>query len=379
MILIFVISFACSLLATMGVIVSSHRHGHWSADHDLSGPQKMHVQAVPRIGGVGILVGVLAGAAGAMVTHPEFRQSILGFVACMLPAFASGLWEDFTKSISPRRRMIALAVSGVLGVVLLNGVILRTGWMPFDRLLLANGLAWIGIVGAVFAVTGVSNSVNIIDGMNGLASMCVVLMAGALAYISWRVQDVLVGSFALATLGAALGFFVWNYPRGLVFLGDGGAYVLGFIVAELGILLSARHVEVSMLAPLLIVAYPFFETLFSMYRRRFLQRRSMTQPDGIHLHTLIYRRLKRGAVNSRGVSDVRRANSGTSPYLWLLALVGILPAAICWNNSPALAFALLMFVLIYLNVYWRIVRFRSPRWMRSRRRGTFRNGGERES
>ncbi len=367
MILILIVSFACSLLVTLGVIASAHRHAHWSADHDLSGPQKMHVQAVPRVGGVGIFAGVIAGAIGAVILHPDYRQPILGFVVCMLPAFLSGLWEDFTKAISPRRRMVALALSGLLGVLLLNGVILRTGWLPLDRLLLVNGLAWLGTVSAIFAVTGVSNSVNIIDGMNGLASMCVVLMACALAYISWQVQDVLVGSFALATLGATLGFFVWNYPRGLVFLGDGGAYVLGFIVAELGILLSARHAEVSMLAPLLIVVYPFFETLFSMYRRRFLQRRSMTQPDGIHLHTLIYRRLRRGAVDSREVVDLRRANSGTSPYLWLLALVGIAPAAIWWDNSPALAVALLAFVLIYLFFYWRIVRFRSPRWMRSRR------------
>ncbi|MEP6502252.1 MAG: glycosyltransferase [Betaproteobacteria bacterium] len=369
MIWILAAAFACSVLATMAVIASAHRHAHWSADHDLSGPQKMHVEAVPRVGGLGIFAGVVGGAALAAWLNPGYRHSILMFLACLLPAFLSGLWEDFTKSISPRRRMVALALSGLLGVLLLDGVIVRSGWPPLDHLLIANGLAWIGTVGAILAVTGVSNSVNIIDGMNGLASMSVALMAGALTYISWRVQDAFVGSFALATLGATLGFFAFNYPRGLVFLGDGGAYVLGCIVAELGILLAARHPDVSMLAPLLIVVYPFFETLFSMYRRRFLQRRSMTQPDGIHLHTLIYRRLKRGAVDSRGVSDPRRANSVTSPYLWLLALVGIAPAAIWWDNSPALAAALLAFVLIYLWVYWRIVRFRSPRWMKARRRG----------
>ncbi len=365
MILILLVSFACALLATLAVIASAHRHAHWSADHDLSGPQKMHVHAVPRVGGVGIIAGLVGGMAAAICLHPDSRPQILAFAVCMLPAFASGLWEDFTKAISPRRRMVALALSGVLGVWLLNGAIVRTGWLPLDRLLLDNGLAWLGSVGAVFAVTGVSNSINIIDGMNGLASMCVALMATALAYIAWQVQDVLVGSLALATLGATLGFFVWNFPRGSVFLGDGGAYVLGFIVAELGILLSARHPGVSMLAPLLIVVYPFFETLFSMYRRRVLQNRSMTQPDGIHLHTLIYRRLRRNVSDANGL---RRANSSTSPYLWLLAALGIVPAAIWWNRSPILALALLAFVLAYLVVYWRIVRFHSPRWMQPRRR-----------
>lgn len=356
-------------MATFAVISSSHLHRRWSADHDLTGPQKMHMEAVPRVGGIGIFVGILAGASAIAWVHPQHRHEAVLLILCMLPAMLSGLWEDFTKSISPRRRMVALALSGLLGAWLLNGVILRTGWVPLDHLIVANGLAWVGALGAIFAVTGVSNSVNIIDGMNGLASMCVALMAAALAWISWQVQDVLVGSIALTTMGAALGFFAWNYPRGLVFLGDGGAYMLGFIVAELGILLAARHSEVSMLAPLLIVVYPVFETLFSMYRRRFLQRRSMTQPDGIHLHTLIYRRLKRNSRYSFDASLARSANSGTSPYLWLLSVVGIAPAAVWWNNSRMLLIALLFFALSYLWVYWRIVRFRSPRWMKARRCG----------
>jgi UDP-N-acetylmuramyl pentapeptide phosphotransferase/UDP-N-acetylglucosamine-1-phosphate transferase len=367
MIWILVVAFACAALATLAVIASGHKHGHWSADHDLSGPQKMHVVAVPRVGGIGIFAGVVGGAVATMWLHPQFRHQTLLFVACVLPAFLSGMWEDFTKAISPRRRMVALALSGLLGVIFLDGVIVRTGWFAFDQLMTVHGLLWIGAVGAIFAVTGVSNSVNIIDGMNGLASMCVALTACALSYIAWRVHDELVCGFALATLGASLGFFVWNYPRGLVFLGDGGAYLLGCIVAELGIVLTARHNEVSMLAPLLLVAYPVFETLFTMYRRRILKRRPMTQPDGIHLHTLIYRRLKRGAVDSHGVRDATRRNSGTSPYLWLLDLVVVAPAAVWWNNTPALALSLIVFVLIYLDVYWRIVTFRSPKWMEARR------------
>ena len=174
---------------------------------------------------------------------------------------------------------------------------------------------------------------------------------------------------ALSTVGAAFGFFIWNYPRGLVFLGDGGAYLLGFIVAELGILLTTRHPQVSMLAPLLLVAYPVFETLFTMYRRRFIQKRSMTQPDGSHLHTLIYRRLKRGPVDASGLRGSTRGNSGTSPYLWLLTAIVVIPATVWWGNTTALALSLFVFVLVYLDVYWRIVKFRTPRWMAYRRTG----------
>ena len=349
------------------VVYSEGLHAHWSADHDLSGPQKMHVKAVPRVGGLGILAGVCGGGLVAAWQYSDLRWELLLLLACMLPAFGSGIWEDFTKSISPRRRMVALALSGLLGVLLLGGKFTHTGWQVFDDLLATNGLLWLGAVGAVFAVTGISNSVNIIDGMNGLASMCTVMMNASLAYIAWRVGDDLVFGLALATVGATLGFFLWNYPRGLVFLGDGGAYLLGFIVAELGILLTTRHPQVSMLTPLLLVAYPVFETLFTMYRRRFIHQRSMTQPDGSHLHTLIYRRLKRGPVDESGVRGSTRGNSGTSPYLWLLNAVAVVPATIWWGNTPALALSLAVFVLAYLDVYWRIVRFRSPKWMGARR------------
>ena len=364
------VALICSSAAMLLVVAFSDRLAHWFADHDLSGPQKMHVKAVPRVGGIGILAGVCGGLAAAAWMRGALASEILLMLACMLPAFGSGIWEDFTKSISPRRRIVALALSGLLGVLLLGGKFTHTGWLPFDELVASNGLMWLGAVGAVFAVTGVSNSVNIVDGMNGLASGCTMMMNVSLAYIAWRLGDDLICGLALATAGATLGFFLWNYPRGLVFLGDGGAYLLGFIVAELGILLTTRHPQVSMLAPLLLVAYPVFETLFTMYRRRFIHQRSMTQPDGSHLHTLIYRRLKRGPVGASGVRGSTRGNSGTSPYLWLLNAVAVVPATIWWGNTPALALSLAVFILAYLDVYWRIARFRSPKWMGSRREST---------
>ncbi len=369
MILIFLLAFACSAIAMLVVVASAQRHAHWSADHDLSGPQKMHLQAVPRVGGIGILAGVCGGAAITAWAHDKLGMDILRLLACMLPAFGIGIWEDITKAISPRRRLVALALSGLLGVVLIGATLTHTGWAPFDNLLAAHGLLWLGSAAAVFAVTGIANSVNIIDGMNGLASMCTTMTNIALALIAWRVGDDLICGLALATAGATLGFFCWNYPRGLVFLGDGGAYLLGFIVAELGILLTARHAQVSMLAPLLLVAYPVFETVFTMYRRRFIQKRAMTQPDGSHLHTLIYRRIKRGPIDSMGVRGARRGNSATSPYLWLLNALAVIPAVLWWDNTPALALSLLVFMMAYLDVYMRIVRFRSPRWMSSRRAG----------
>jgi UDP-N-acetylmuramyl pentapeptide phosphotransferase/UDP-N-acetylglucosamine-1-phosphate transferase len=372
MIWILVGAFVCAAAVTLGVIASSHRHGHWSADHDLSGPQKMHSTVVSRVGGLGIFGGIVAGTAALLWREPAVAREALWVLACTLPAFLSGLWEDFTKAVSPRRRLLAIALSGLLGVVLVHLSFGPTGWPAFDELVSSSG---VGAVAAVFVVTGVANSVNIIDGLNGLASMCVALMMVALAYIALQVGDRLVAGLALATLGASLGFFMWNYPRGLVFLGDGGAYLLGFLVAVLGMLLIQRNPQVSILTPLVLVAYPVFETVFTMYRRRVLRGRPMTMPDGIHLHTLIYRRLMRWAVGAQDSVALTRGNSRTSPYLWVLSSVAVVPAAIWWDNTPALAATLVIFVALYLRTYWLIVRFRRPFWLVTPRRAPDDDGG----
>jgi UDP-N-acetylmuramyl pentapeptide phosphotransferase/UDP-N-acetylglucosamine-1-phosphate transferase len=369
MIWILALSFALSALATLAVIASASRHGHWSADHDLSGPQKMHAHAVPRVGGIGIAVGMLAGAVALALLQPANWQALAWVALCAAPAFGFGLIEDFTKAVSPRRRLAASALSGALGIWLLDAMITRVGYAPLDALLAASGLA---LLLTLLVVAGVVHAVNIIDGMNGLASMSVALMMAALCYIALQVGDELVAGMALATLGASLGFFVWNYPRGMIFLGDGGAYLLGFSVAELGLMLVQRNPSVSPLAPLVLVAYPVFETLFTMYRRKILSGRPVSQPDGIHLHTLIYRRLMRWAVGSNDAAALIRCNSMTSPYLWALSSIAVLPAAIWWNNTLALATSLALFVLAYLSLYWRIVRFKTPKWMEARS-GRFRH------
>ena len=205
---------------------------------------------------------------------------------------------------------------------------------------------------------------TIIDGFNGLASMCVVIMLAAVAYVAFQVNDPEIGVLGLVGIGAVLGFFVWNFPGGMIFLGDGGAYFLGFYVAELSILLLVRNSEVSPLFPLLVCIYPVFETVFSIYRRRFLRAVPPSMPDGIHLHSLIYRRLLRWAVGDRSARALIRRNSMTSPFLWALCMISVVPAVLFWDSTAVMAVSLALFAFGYVLLYWSIVRFRSPRWLR---------------
>lgn len=356
----FAASFLVALLATLLIMRSSLRHGHLSADHDLSGPQKFHARAVPRVGGAGVLFAIFVGVVIAQVTASPEARSLWLLAACSLPAFVAGITEDLTKNVSPRRRLLATAVSAGLALLLLDSVITRTAipgvdllvrWAPFAVLL------------TIFVISGVANAINIIDGFNGLASMCVLMMVLALAYVAFQVGDHFVLTAALITAGAVFGFFVWNYPAGLIFLGDGGAYLLGFLLGELSILLVHRNPTVSPIFPLLLCAYPIFETIFTMYRRKVVRGVATGLPDGIHLHTLIHRRLVRWTIDGNFERRLRRRNSMTSPYLWLLCLTSIIPSVLWWNDTAVLSASLLAFVVAYVWLYSRIVRFRTPRWL----------------
>ena len=357
--------FLVGLLATLFVMRSSMRHGHLSADHDLSGPQKFHARPVPRVGGAGVMAAIIAGALIAHVNESPAANSLWLLIACSLPTFAAGITEDLTKNVSPRRRLFATAVSASLAIWLLGAMIARTDVPGVDQL-----IQWApaSVLLTIFVITGVANAVNIIDGFNGLASMCVLMMILALAYVAFQVGDTFIFTASLITAGAVLGFFVWNFPAGLIFLGDGGAYLLGFLLGDLSILLVHRNPGVSPIFPLLLCAYPIFETIFTMYRRKVVRGVATAAPDGIHLHTLIHRRLIRWTL----AADVERRrltrrNSMTSPYLWLLCLFSVIPSLLWWQSTTVLSCFLLLFVVLYIWLYARIVRFKTPRWLIFRR------------
>jgi UDP-N-acetylmuramyl pentapeptide phosphotransferase/UDP-N-acetylglucosamine-1-phosphate transferase len=308
------------------------------------------------------LLGLLAGLAWqSPFDTPDFRD-LVQLTGCASIAFAAGLIEDLTKRVTPKVRLLATVLAAATALWLVDGVIGRSGIPALDLLLQLETwqVAPIAIAVTLFVVAGVSNSVNIIDGFNGLASLCVTLILGALAWIAYELGDALVLQGALLGLGAVLGFFVWNYPRGLIFMGDGGAYLLGFWIAELSVLLVHRNPSVSPFFPLLVCAYPIVETLFSMYRRKVIRGRHMGAADAAHLHSLIYRRLMRWAVGRHDAASLLRRNSMTSPYLWALSALSIAPALIFWDNSAVLCGLIVAFCWVYVALYRSIVRFHTP-------------------
>lgn len=348
-------AFLTSFFITLLIIRSKHLHQQFSGDVDFSGPQKVHKSAVPRIGGISIAAGLFA-AILIKTFHLEQQNLGLTLLVCAIPTFAIGLTEDLTKKISVKQRLFFTAISAACVVYLLEIKVLSVG-LPLIDFLFA--IPFFGVLLTIVAITGLANAYNIIDGFNGLASMVGIITLLALAYIAYILGDTTIIFLSLVMAGAILGFFIWNYPLGLIFLGDGGAYLIGFWIASLSIWLCQRHPEISPWFALLINGYPIMETLFTIYRRKIHRGKNPGAPDGIHFHTLIYRR----CLRARHFYSPLSANARTAPYLWLLAGLSIAPAVLWWQSTPILMAGCVIFMISYVWAYAKIVRFRMPSWM----------------
>lgn len=344
-----------------GIIVLSERwHGRFTGDSDMSKPQATHLRPAPRVGGLAILAGSLA---GLLVLGPSnmtltWLWPVL-FVAA-LPVFVAGLVEDITKDVGSLKRLLAAFASAAIAWWLLGGVSrVGVGWADW---ILA---FWpISLLFTMIAVGGCTHALNIIDGINGLAGMVATLMAASIALVALQVQDYPIFVIATSLASATLGFLAWNFPFGRVFLGDGGAYFLGFMLAELAVQLVVRNPSVSPFYALAVLFYPVFETLFSIWRRKFKRGVPVDQPDSLHLHQLIFRRLVRVSVLKEGRRYVPpTSNAMASPYLWGLVLIGLVPATIWWDNPWVLSASIVVFSCSYIWLYARLVHWRRPAWL----------------
>jgi len=191
--------------------------------------------------------------------------------------------------------------------------------------------------------------------------MCVLMMLLAIACVALQVGDELILSSALIGAGAVLYFFVWNFPSGLIFLGDGGAYLLGLYLEELAVPLLHRNPGGSPIFTLLLCAYPIFESIFTRCRCRFVRGVATGAPGGIRPHTLIHRRLVYGWEDHPPERRQTQRNSRTSRYLAVLCLLSVIPAVLWWNDTAVLTVFLFLFMGLCVLLCASIVRFGTPK------------------
>jgi UDP-N-acetylmuramyl pentapeptide phosphotransferase/UDP-N-acetylglucosamine-1-phosphate transferase len=344
------VSFTVALL----LVLTERWHARFSAD-GLRGVQKVHLSPTPRVGGIAV---ILAVAAAWAVAAPG-RAHILGvLILAGLPAFAFGLAEDLTKKVSVRMRLMATMASGIVGW-LLTGVSITGLDVPTINPLM--GYTVVSVAFTAFAVGGLANAVNIVDGFNGLASGFVVIALMGLALVAASAGDMDLALACLAIEAAFFGFWLVNWPWGKLFLGDGGSYFGGFSLAWASVLLIERNPGVSAFTPLLICIHPVTEVLFSIYRRR-MTRVSPSAPDRLHLHTLVMRRVVRPWLAGVYRDEPSFARLLRNPVTGMAIALMTTPAvaiALLLQGSPVLgAIACLLFMLGYVTLYARLVCFK---------------------
>ena len=363
MIALIVISFIVSAVAVLAFMRNARRHAR---RYSIDMPQRFHRGHVPRLGGAGILLGTgVAWLAAGLPGDPfnvRWPLAVSGLtLLCITPAVLGGILEDMTQRVPVRVRLAVTTGSALLLCWLFDLGVYRTGVDLFDGWLRV--VPYAAMLFAVFAISGLPHAFNIIDGYNGLAGTVAVQVCLAITHVALQLGDRQLAAMVVCLVGATLGFLMWNYPRGKIFAGDGGAYVWGTVIAVACVSLVQRHGTVSPWFPMLLLIYPVWETLFSIYRKM-ARGQSPGAADALHFHQLIFRRIVRVAIQDNEARQLLARNNRTSPYLWGFALLTVCPAVLFWNNTYVLMGFTLLFVISYLHAYSSIVRFRVPRWLR---------------
>jgi UDP-N-acetylmuramyl pentapeptide phosphotransferase/UDP-N-acetylglucosamine-1-phosphate transferase len=347
-------AFLTSLAVALTIFLTKGLHGRFTFDGD-QGVQKVHKAPTPRIGGIAVAIGLLVGLLW-LPDHMEARGMGLFLLFSSLPALAIGLWEDISKSVSPRVRLASHIVSALV-LVLGGGYILRDSGFELTDVIMT--ITPIAVCISVFAVAGMTNAVNIIDGYNGLASGTVIIMTAGLALLAIRLGDMQVFIFSTIMFFAVLGFFLVNFPFGKVFLGDAGAYFCGFLTCALVLVLSSRNPGLSPWVPLLVIIYPAWEVLISILRRLKRSGHSPSQPDKVHLHNLVSRSFARPLARRIGKPSAQNALTGAA--IWPLPLLTILIAINVEMSSVNALLGIIVFQAFYDRIYRKLSLKRAKR------------------
>ena len=335
------------------ILKYEHLHVRFTKDPANGGPQKIHTDPTPRVGGVALFFALILVSMVLQTLEHRYGTREFGLLLfAALPVFLIGLAEDVTKRVGVLARLAVTMLGAGIGAWLLEAALVRLDVPGLDTLL---QLAPVALLLTVIAVAGVTNAFNIIDGQNGLAAGTAVIASLAMGFVAWHIGDPLVMAAAFALAGVLIGFLAWNWPHGRIFLGDGGAYLIGFWLAELAVILVVRNKDISPWFPLSILIYPVFETLVTIVRRKF-GGLSPGAPDADHLHQLTYRRLQRQLALGHTRDSAQQVapsklNGFVALYFWLPNAALAVGATMFYTSTTALASLVLLYCVGYLLVF----------------------------
>jgi len=304
---------------------------------DATAVQASHVGNPLRLGGIAIFAGLAAGFLYDVQTFLSVPTLVL---ISAVPVVLVGLLEDMGYGMSPQRRLAAAFVSAALAVLMLGVWVSRANLPGLDGVL---GVAPLAVLLTLLLSAGFCHATNLVDGMNGLAAI-VVISASAGLWVLARDAD--LDNLALMTgiLGVAMmGFFLFNWPFGKVFLGDAGSYGIGHVLIWTTIILADRAPDIAMPALVLILFWPFADTLHSI-ARRLVSRSPVFAPDRMHLHQKMRRCIE---IAFLGGAHRKRSNPLATLALAPMVVMPVITGVTLANDALAAWVALVVYGTVF--------------------------------
>ena len=307
-------------------------------DQDYNKPQAFHGEPTARIGGLASLISLKV---FFLLHYLVFDKILMDYLFISLTLFFIGFFDDIKISIKPKTRLLLMIVFLSFFIIYFSIEILRVD-LNFLNVWLENRFFQLSFILLCFLF--VINGSNLIDGFNGLISIHLLIINSFLLFINLIYGNMEMSFFITAQIIILFSFLLFNFPKAKIFLGDGGAYLFGALIALNIIKTNNLTPQVTSFFFCILLFYLFFEVFFSFLRKVF-EKKNPLKPDDNHLHMLIFKK-----INKKTSSQ--KANFLTSIAVNFYYLILITPAIFFINDGFICRYWFLILLLIYMFTYY---------------------------
>lgn len=282
--MIYIIGFIVSLGLALGLTPLVKKFAFAVGAVDVPNARKVHTRIMPRLGGLGIFASFIIALLLLFPFIPEiFTLREVNFIKAFLVGGSItvllGALDDRFDLPAKLKFLVQIATACI--VVFGFDIRIEFANIPFHTYAAVE--TWVAIPFTILWIVGVTNAINLIDGLDGLAAGVSAIAIGTIAVMAFVMGNVMVALLCLLLLGSILGFLYFNFHPAKIFMGDSGALFLGFCLALLSLLGFKQVAIVSFLTPLILIGVPLSDTMFAIVRR-WMQKKPIFSPDKGHLH-----------------------------------------------------------------------------------------------
>lgn len=271
-----VVAFIVSLLTVLIITPIVKRIAIKIGAVDQPNKRKIHKKIMPRMGGLSIFIGVVVGVITSGI-YTQTKMTAITFGAILI--ILLGIFDDKYQLSAKVKFIIQLIVAIMIVSTGLKMEFLSLPFLP-ERI----ELGWFSYPFTVLWIVGITNAMNFIDGLDGLAAGLSVIGLSTIAFMALSGGKILILSLSVVVIGSTLGFLFYNFHPAKIFMGDTGSLFLGYVIAILSLLGLYKSVTLfSIVIPIIILGVPIFDTTFAVIRR-LINKQPFYMPDKSHIH-----------------------------------------------------------------------------------------------